>query len=280
MAYQNYAQTDPRWANQRLGTVDGITLGMAGCFVVSFANVAEHFGKDVTPADLDNIFTDRGMYIDGNLCTDDMLTKVYPEIQFTGVYNCDSIPCDLSVFNEFNNYEHEAIVELDASPAPGVQTHFCRFYDYNPQTGVVRIVDSQDGQIVSIADRYGNPAEFILKVVKYVGPSLFVPAPEVMPEIEQPAPVLPQPPLPPVPPIVDPLSRPRVTPPEEPAKPAAMETVEKPSFSWGKYNKAWVALAGLVVTLSIALRGEADPITLALIQAFTVAGVYGVKNKK
>lgn len=222
MAYNNYSQTDPRWQNQRLGTVNGITLGMAGCYVTADANVAEHFGKNVTPAELDNIFTDRGLYVDGNLCTDEMLEKVYPDIKFDGVYHCENIPCDLGVFNEFNNYEHEAIVELDASPAPGVQTHFCRFFDY--QNGVVRIVDSQDGQIVSVADRYGNPAEVILKVVKYVGPARFVPTPEPMPEIQLP-PAAPAPVAqPPVLPVVDSLSKPPVAPAEvhyeQPVEPA------------------------------------------------------------
>ncbi len=188
MAYQNYSQTDPRWTNQRLGTVNDWTLGLYGCFVTAMSNVAEHFGYDLTPAELDDIFTDRGLYVDGGLCVDDMLSKVKPDIKFAGVYHCEDAPCDLSVFNEFNNYEHEAIVELDASAAPGIQTHFNRFYDYDADTGVVRIVDSEDGEIVAINRRYGNPADVILKVVKYVGPSQFSAPAEVMSPIVAPEP--------------------------------------------------------------------------------------------
>ena len=187
----NYAQTDPRWAEQRLGTHDGWTLGRYGCYVTSFSNVATHFGKDINPSQLDNIFTDRGLYTDGGLCQDDMLSKVYPDIEFEGVYHCEYAPCDLSVLNECNDYVHEAILELDASPQPGIQSHFCRFYSYNPETGVVMIVDTMDGQVVSIADRYGNPSEVILKVVKYIAQPPYVPEPTVQgtkPEAPQPAP--------------------------------------------------------------------------------------------
>ena len=222
MAYQNYSQTDPRWAKQRLGTVNGINLGMAGCYVTAFANVAEHFGKNVTPGQLDDIFTDRRMYVQGNLCTDDMLTRIYSDIKFTGVYHCENVPCDLSVFNEFNNYEHEAIVELDASAAPGVQTHFCRFFDYNVSSGVVRIVDSQDGRIISIASRYGDPKAVILKVVKYVGPSAFRPAPTVMPEIT---------PAPPVENITPPSSAPPSIPPSVPVEAPQAPVVVPPPVS-------------------------------------------------
>lgn len=99
----------------------------------------------------------------------------------------------------------------------------------------------------------------------------------------------PTPPLPPVPPIVDSLSKPPATPPVQYEEPKTAEKpVEKPStpapapvekFNWKKYKKAFVAVAGLIVTVATALLGAADPITLALIQVFTVLGVYGVKNE-
>lgn len=230
MAYSNYAQTDPRWAGQRLGTVDGWTLGQYGCYVVAQSNIAEHFGHDCTPADLDNIFTDRGLYVDGGLCWDGMLSQVYPDIRFDGVYHCEGIPCDLGVFNEFNNYEHEALIELDASPAPGEQTHFNRFYDYDPSTGVVRIIDSQDGQLVSINERYGDPATVVLKVVKFVGPSQspVQPAPVTPPSDPVPDPPVPTMPVSePATPASQPSSEPEQSSPPV-SQPAATDTAQLP----------------------------------------------------
>lgn len=186
-----YSQNDERWQHQRLGTCDGITIGDAGCFVTAFANMANDCTKQITPAQLDDIFTNQEMYVDGCLCTDDMLTRVYPDIVYQG-YEAYQDAADLSQLN--NDVKVKQIVEIDANLSqPGLQTHFMYFYDcYN---GVVRVIDSWTGQLINVAEVYGDPATVIYKIVTYRyeaagAPTIPVvdPAPEPAPPHAEPAP--------------------------------------------------------------------------------------------
>ncbi len=206
----NFSQRDARWSSQRLGTVNGITIGGYGCYVTAMADVATHFGKDTNPSELDNWFTDHDSYVDGDLAVDGMLSWRYPDIVFAGTYNCQNEPANLNVFNDFNTYEHEAIIEVDFNhnPNDGIQTHFVRFNSYDPNTGRLMIDDPWYGDEVNFADRYGDPTVTIQKVVKYYGPSL----PQAVPAQTAPTP---QPESTPTPEVVStPVSEPVVAVPE------------------------------------------------------------------
>lgn len=186
----NYSQRDPSWAGQRLGTCDGVTIGSDGCYVTAFANIASHFGKDINPAQLDDDFTNNGRYVSGCLCRDNMLTEVYPDIQYIETFHFENGPADFSVL--VNTFEDEYVIELDANPsAPGVQTHFNRFYDYFD--GVLRIIDSWTGQLINVADVYGDPAVAVQKIVHYRGPAPTPATPPPAIPVVDPAPVVPDP---------------------------------------------------------------------------------------
>lgn len=181
-----YSQRDVRWAGQRLGTVDGATLGKYGCYVTAQAMSATNYGIDVTPAHLDDTFTanmshpfSAGGYVDGDLCWDGMLSKVYPDIfNFVGVYHCENIVCDLNQLKEYDAYGKEAILEVDFdhNPGNGVQTHFIRLYAYNG--GDLIIDDPWYGDRVKFSSRYGDPRSTIQKAVFYTA-HLLAPAPVI-----------------------------------------------------------------------------------------------------
>jgi len=196
-----FCQRDPKWANQRLGIVNGTTLGQFGCYVSVLAEIARHFKKDIDPARLDDILTGNGadtlLYADGNLCYPGILSRVYSDIAFVQVWNFRDRPADLGVF--VNTYEDEYAIEVDFdhNPSNGTQTHFLRFVSYS--NGVLIVGDPWEGDEIVFNDRYGDPAITIQSVVQYRGP-LPMPAP-----IENPAPT-----------------------PEAPAAPAPVSTPETP----------------------------------------------------
>lgn len=170
-----YSQRDPRWAHQRLGTADGVTIGGYGCYTTAQADVASDYGIDVNPAQLDDIFTanendpyGKGGYVQGDLAWDGMLAKVYPDkFEFVGVYNCQNNPCDLNQLKPYDEYGKEAIIEVDFdhNPADGIQTHFVRMAFFN--NGDPIIDDPWTGERIVFSSRYGSPAETIQKVVFY-----------------------------------------------------------------------------------------------------------------
>lgn len=187
-----YSQRDPRWASQRLGTCDGTTIGGYGCYISSMAMVGSHFGHGETPADLDNIFTDRNLYVDGCLCVDNMLQSVFPEINYIETFDFSSRPADLSVLR--NSYEDEYIIEVDFdhNSNDGIQTHFVRFVSWDGQTLIID--DPWFGTEDNFATNYGTDfGTTIQKIVHYRGPSpVAAPAPEPAPA-PAPEPVVPAP---------------------------------------------------------------------------------------
>lgn len=66
-----FSQKDPRWANQRLGTCNGWTIGTGGCFVTCLAMFSNK-----TPAEVDELLTRQGGYSQGCM----MLSKRAAEL--------------------------------------------------------------------------------------------------------------------------------------------------------------------------------------------------------
>ncbi|HEX2910379.1 MAG TPA: hypothetical protein VH186_06190 [Chloroflexia bacterium] len=159
-----YSQRDSRWANQRLGTVNGTTIGSDGCYDTSDAAVAGYFTHSITPAELDDILTNKNLYISGNLMTDDALCKVFPDISLQEVDSYYSIPADLQKLQQImSDPTLLPILCLDR----GTYTHFVVCVDCNGST--VQIADPWTGTVVDLGQTYGDPQKVILKYVVYKG---------------------------------------------------------------------------------------------------------------
>ncbi len=169
-----YAQRDPRWASQRLGTADGITLGQYGCYVTSMAMLACYYGHAITPAALDNLYTARGIYVDGDMMPDDALHRAFPNLELVAVHDFSNGPADLGLLRSIAaDPTLTAIIGLDFdhNPSDGVQTHFSPLASSD---GVhVALVDTWYGGVIAdMTVNYGpDPATTIQKVVVYKGPA-------------------------------------------------------------------------------------------------------------
>lgn len=164
-----YSQRDPRWSGQRLGTVDGTTIGSDGCYVTSFAMLGKYFGHDINPAQLDDIFTNRGWYVKGNLMTDDNLQKAFPDCVYQQTFHYESVPADLSKLKDLMTDPTVMVVlEVDFNPEKGgLQTHFVVCVDCDGTN--VQIADPWTGTVHDIKTPYGAPKTTIQKFVVYKG---------------------------------------------------------------------------------------------------------------
>lgn len=169
-----YAQRDPRWASQRLGTADGITLGQYGCYVTSMAMLACYYGHTITPAALDDLYTARGIYVDGDMMPDDAVHRAFPDLTLVAVHDYSNGPADLGLLRSIAaDPTLMAVIGLDFdhNPSDGVQTHF------SPLAGCdgvhVQLADTWYGGIIAdMTVNYGSdPATTIQKVVVYRGPA-------------------------------------------------------------------------------------------------------------
>jgi N-acetyl-anhydromuramyl-L-alanine amidase AmpD len=172
-----YAQRDPRWANQRLGTADGITLGQYGCYVTSMAMLACYYGHTITPAALDDLYTARGIYVDGDMMPDDALARAFPNLELVAVHDYANAPADLGLLRSIAaDPSLTAVIGLDFdhNPADGVQTHFLDLAGCDASTdgSGLRVADPWYGGVAPFDRNYGSdPATTIQKVVVYKGPA-------------------------------------------------------------------------------------------------------------
>ena len=166
-----FSQRDSQWASQRLGTVNGTTIGQYGCFVTSFAMVAQFYGKDVNPAQLDDLFTNNGLYANGNLCTDDGLHKAYGDIEYVSSIAYPNDPADLNKLKDLLSDPSQIVIlelDFDHDPNDGIQTHFVVAVECDGSN--VTIADPWYGTQNNFSDHYGNnPSQTIQKFVVYKG---------------------------------------------------------------------------------------------------------------
>lgn len=230
-----YSQNDPAWSRDWLGTSNYWTMGAAGCLVTAGANVLRAFGHDITPGDLNRLATANGLIdANGDVTRWDWLAVLFPDVlQFVEVRDWGSSLADLHYLDVRNDLNTEIIVEIDDSPASGMQTHFMRTVGWDGGDDV--IVDDSWDAIRKGVNAYGarwNPpvhaAAIIYKAIKYVRVVAPAPVPEPTP-VPEPAPA-PQPiPTPEPTPAPVPTPIPEPTPPPAPTpEPPAPEPTPTP----------------------------------------------------
>lgn len=162
-----WSQNDNRWKNQTLGFGPG-EIGPYGCFLTAFANICTWAGQNVTPLALNGIMKQRG-YFTGDLVNNHQAPNlIYPQnLEWVGETHWDTTPAQstpLSFFDDVIDPSLTYAILIDASPKPGVQTHFVQVV--GRATNDLIIDDSWDG-IRKKLSLYGNPTEIIQAAYKY-----------------------------------------------------------------------------------------------------------------
>lgn len=170
----DFSQRDPRWSGQLLGFGHWQTMGGYGCYVTSYANVAQAHGHNVTPADINRMLRDKNLFIkDGvgevsDISRADALSLLFPGTKFVEQINWGNKLADINYFDVRSSTKTEIIVMVDYRPEKaGVQTHFCRVIGINPARNDVEVVDSYTGKRIWLSS-LGKPAnKLIYKAVKF-----------------------------------------------------------------------------------------------------------------
>jgi hypothetical protein len=150
----DFSQNDPRWANTMLGFSSWEKIGLYGCLVTAFANVAQAQGTDLDPNSANQALKDKGLYvIDSYNQIADIrgyaaLQQIAPHSQFVEQVNWpgDKL-APYSYFDVRSSTDTEIIIKLDYHPErAGVQDHYCRVVGLNAAQNDIEIVDSWDGK--------------------------------------------------------------------------------------------------------------------------------------
>jgi hypothetical protein len=132
-----YSQRDNQWAQDQLGSVSGATIGAYGCYLTCFAMKAGYYGHTVTPPALNDIFAQKGIYVQGDLLTDDALSKVFPDIAYQQTYDFATVAANLTLLQHLASDEATTItleLDFDHNLTDGIQTHFVELAEYDGST--------------------------------------------------------------------------------------------------------------------------------------------------
>jgi len=184
-----YSQNDPQWRNNKIGfdTGPNDTIGNYGCYMTAIANVCSWAGNDLTPNQINDICKQNGWLVSSDLIArDDIPALLCNNLQFVGKTTWHDAT-SMNFFDDASDPNVAYIVCLDASQAPGIQTHFVMVWA-TFRNGDLEINDSWDG-VRKPLSHYGNPSVIIQSATKFIK----VGAPEPVPE---PAPVVVEAPAP------------------------------------------------------------------------------------
>src|SRR5271157_583975 len=140
-----YSQQDPQWKNIKIGHGPD-TIGYIGCALTSLAMYSSSWGFTETPATLNQKLTANGGITSDELLVWSAISKIYPQIQSTGLTICTNTDAPISQINTSLLVGQPVIVEVDYSPEAGLQTHWVLLY-------------AQQGNDYLIQDPYPFPPE-------------------------------------------------------------------------------------------------------------------------
>lgn len=178
-----YSQQDPRWKDIPLGSGPD-SIGYLGCALTSVAMLSSGWGFSETPATLNAKLKANGGFVRQAIVWAG-ISKIYPALQSTGLTLVNDPPAPISQINASLASGQPAIVEVDSSPAPGLQTHWIVAYavfgndylvldpwPYPPDTGQVTLM-SRFG--------HGRPLASAIKGVAWYQSTIGAPPPQAPP---------------------------------------------------------------------------------------------------
>jgi hypothetical protein len=172
-----YSQRDPQWAGNQLGTVQGATIGAYGCILTSHAMKAGYYGHEVKPNALNDIYTQKNLYLSGDLLSDADLSAVFSDITLIETTSYADVPADLNHLKTLATDPTLTVtieVDFDHDPNDGIQTHFVELHDFDGTT--LTIYDPWYGTDDDFTLHYGtNIAQTIQKIAVYKGSPVAAP---------------------------------------------------------------------------------------------------------
>ena len=191
-----FSQRDPRWKDEQLGFDNTITIGTDGCALTCLTMLVNGYGFNETPETLNQKLKAMGPGAGfmGGLIVWGSLTRAFPGILYQNIILWNNPPAALDSIDASLNSGQPVVVEIDRSPAPGVQNHWVILY--GKQGNDYLMLDPwpypPDNQPVTLVSRYGSgrqPRDFTLAAVWYLvqgstgpttpptGPGFFVQVP-------------------------------------------------------------------------------------------------------
>jgi len=154
-----YSQWDSRWASILLGfsTIATSNIYNYGCLITCLAIVARYFGKQVTPADINDKLKEKKGF-KGNLYLWGFLTQVFPDIKEIKTETPDLLTdAQIGEIKGAIDSGYPVMVQIDVNPRTvEADMHFVLITGYNPSDeNDFTIADPLGGLFRSLKDYLG-----------------------------------------------------------------------------------------------------------------------------
>lgn len=184
----HYSQQDPQWKNDKIGSGPD-NIGYVGCALTCVAMYLSGWGFVETPGSLNRKLRVNGGFIKEAIVWG-AVNRIYPQINSTGLTICTNTDAPLAQIDASLAAGQPLIVEVDFSPASGLQTHWILLYAKKDNDYLV--LDPwpypSDANEVTLLSRFGHgrPPKRVIKAIAWYhssisGPS---PAPPMPPPVE------------------------------------------------------------------------------------------------
>jgi hypothetical protein len=122
------SQQDPKWKQDILGFGDREdTIGYLGCALTSVAMLLSGHGYAETPKTLNKKLKDVNGFVSAAIRWNSV-SQIYPNVTVKSNISCTAGPAPLELINAAIAAGQPAIVQVDSSPASGIQTHWVVVY--------------------------------------------------------------------------------------------------------------------------------------------------------
>lgn len=123
-----YSQQDPQWKKDILGFGDpGDTIGYVGCALTSVAMLLSGHGYSETPKTLNQKLKNVDGFVSAGIRWA-AVSQLYPNVALKAFIPCSTSDAPLAQINAALAAGQPAIVQVDSSPADGIQTHWVVLY--------------------------------------------------------------------------------------------------------------------------------------------------------
>ena len=123
------SQQDPLWKQDILGFGDPEdTIGYVGCALTSVAMLLSGHGYSETPKSLNKKLKNVNGFVSAAIRWGSV-SQVYPNVTVRSNISCTTSPAPLELIDAAISVGQPAIVQVDSSPANGIQTHWVVIYN-------------------------------------------------------------------------------------------------------------------------------------------------------
>jgi hypothetical protein len=123
-----FSQQDPKWKQDILGFGDPEdTIGYLGCALTSVAMLLSGHGYTETPKTLNQKLKNVQGFVSAAIRWGSV-SQIYPNITVKSNISCTTTPAPLELIDAAIEAGQPAIVQVDSSPAEGIQTHWVVLY--------------------------------------------------------------------------------------------------------------------------------------------------------